>query len=249
VACFTPLTLWGPDEAVCRRLGAALIFVFVLATWRAYRSRGPWDLVAGGIALLAATLGPVLLQRSRVGTPYVCLAALGGALAVVGGCELAGRHGRQFAIAIALVLLVLDETTAERAWRQPELFHLVTDGAHFTARWMATVQRGAVRANGEVEVLVPQNPVTASLFQAGNVQSFFPGMPRRVSIYDAHQRPVAKPGQAVLDVPIAVSSPDDYPGAERRWHWLRELGRPFCFRYAGSRSIPRNTYGRSPPWR
>jgi hypothetical protein len=223
VACFTPLTLWSPGEGACLALGAALAAVFALGTWRAYRSDGPWDLIAGGIALFAAALGPVLFQRARVGSPYVCVAALGAALAVVGGCGLAGRHGRALALAVALAMLLLDERTAERAWRQSDLFRLVTFGGDLAADWMATIPHGAGGPAADVEALVPADPTTTMLFKVGQVQTFFPGIPRRVTLYDPHNPPVPKAGQVVLDKPIVIDSPGAFPGAERRWNWLRRL--------------------------
>src|SRR5262245_49329072 len=196
VQCFTPLALWAPDAMSARLLGAGLVAMLALATWRAYRSPGPWVIVAGGIALFIASLGPVFPARAHFGSPYICTAVLGTAWLVIGLCQWIGRHGGWFALALAVAMIVIDASSGERAWRGPPVFGLYVNGSLGAARWMDTA-RSAARA-GYDDVLIPKDSMTSSVFLMGRVETFFPEMPSRVTLYDAEGMPPQRPKQIVM---------------------------------------------------
>jgi hypothetical protein len=224
VQCFTPLALWAPDPTIARLFGSGLVVILALATWRAYRSQGPWVFVAGGIALFIASLSPVFPQRAQFGSPYICTAVLGAAWLVIGLCQCLGHNGRWLALAVAIAMLVIDRNSGERAWRDPRVFRLVVNGSLGAARWMETA-RSAARA-GYDDVLIPEDAATKTVFIMGRVQTFFPEMPSRVTLYDPSKTPPHQPEQAILPSPVPLTTPYDFPGAEPRWNWLRRLVAP-----------------------
>jgi hypothetical protein len=73
---------------------------------------------------------------------------------------------------------------------------------------------------------MPNNAITSTLFKMGRVQTFFPEMPGRVTLYDARRAPRVRPGQVVLAAPLPLTAPSRFPGAQRRWNWLRRLAGP-----------------------
>jgi hypothetical protein len=222
--CFTPLTLWEPSGSSTLLLGCGLALVLALAAWRAYRAPGPWDFIAGGIALFIGSLAAVFPQRAHFGSPYICIAVLGAAWLVIGLCRLAGRQGDRLALLLAIAVLVVDARTQERAWRTPHVFRLVVNGSLTAARWMDTARRAA-RADHQ-DVLMPRNSVTGFMFEMGKAETFFPGLPKRVTLYRPSTPPRPQPEQVVLTAEAPLTTPTHFPGAQPRWNWLRALVAP-----------------------
>jgi hypothetical protein len=219
--CFTPLALWGPSPPSAIFLGCALAIALAAAIWRAYRTDGPWVLVAGGIAVFIASLAAVFPQRTHFGSPYICTAVLGAAWLIVGFCRLIHCEGRWLALAFSILMVVVDSSTGGRAWRRQRVFRFVVDGSLAAERWMATAQRGA-RA-GYDDILIPEDPVTDFVFRMGEVETFFPHMPSRVTLYDPAKRPKPQVNGALFRAPVPLTTPYQFPGAERHWDWLRRL--------------------------
>jgi hypothetical protein len=224
VQCSTPLALWEPSDRTALLLACGLLGGFALACRPAYRKGGAWSLVAGGIAFFIVALAAVFPQRARFGTPYICVAVLGVAWAAIGLFELTGRHGRWLALAFALAMVVLDGASDQQAWRSPSAWRLILNGSFGSARWMETVRRAALAGNNDI--LVPRDAITQTLFRMGRVQTFFPEMPERVTLHGPHHARRARPGQIVLTKPVPLTAPSQFPGAQRRWDWLRRLAGP-----------------------
>jgi hypothetical protein len=219
--CFTPLVLWELSERTALLLGCALLETLAFATWRAARRAGPWDLVAGGGALFVAGVMPVVPLASRFGSAYICVAVLGAAWVVIGTCRLVSRHGSLLALVFALAMLIVGFHTDERAWRREDVFELVVNGSLSAAAWMETARAAA--PGQPVELLIPETPVTLMLFQLGEVQTVFPEMPERITLYRGDTPPQPRPGQMVVRKETVLTPPGQFPGAERRWDWLRWL--------------------------
>jgi hypothetical protein len=221
IQCFTPLALWNLSDGTAVLLGGGIVVALGIAAWRAYRVGGAWMLVAGGLAVFVATLAPVFAQRSRFGCVYIGVAVLGVAWALIGGCQLISRHGSLLALALALALLVVDAQSGEQAWRSTADFRLIINGGLASVRWMEAARQAALEHHEDV--VVPKDAQTTTLFVMGMVQTFFPEMPSRVTLYDPllpYQAPV---GQVVVNDPAALTRPEGFPGAQSRWDWLRRF--------------------------
>jgi hypothetical protein len=131
-------------------------------------------------------------------------------------------------VAIAVSVLLVDVVTRGNAWRQNPTFLLVTNGSLFGAAWVQAVSEAARSDGRGSAVLVPNDPVTASVFVMGEAQTYFPSLPAQVVL--------SKPGQAAaatapaVRVDTVVDLPPDapLPGWDPRWdalRWVARIGR------------------------
>jgi len=226
-ACFNVLTSWQFGATAQFLIGIALLVILLLTVWRALAGSEGARLIAAGVAIFAVSLGPVVALRAHFYDHYVNLAAFGAAVAMLGACRLLTRHWQSLVLVVAAGLLVFDLTTRERVWRQDDVFRLVVNGSRSSAVMVeAVIEAG--RQEGVTEVLVPANPVTGSIFANGQIQTYFPSMPR-VGRYNVAKPLALSKGQVVagrdrsLDPsPFGVDHPA--PGWDRRFDWLRRLG-------------------------
>jgi len=74
--------------------------------------------------------------------------------------------------------------------------------------------------------LIPRDPMTEWLFGVVQVQTFFPEMPQRVTLYERKEPPPVQPGQVLLSSAVPLTTPAHFPGAQPRWNWLRRFAAP-----------------------
>lgn len=222
-ASFNALTLLDLNERAARALGFSLIVLAVVAGWRAARGGDRWRLLAIGSAMFVISLLPVLPVAHHHCDYFIGIAALGAALAVLGGCQVVTQHWRWLVSGAAACLLLVDVATAGSALRSNEWLRDVSGGAQASARWLQSLPQ--VYGRGRfvtTEILVPRDGLTESVFgtwaQAEHL--FYPGRPP-VILYDPKQAPSPAPGRIVL----AGASPlmGRLPGWEHRFDWLRAL--------------------------
>jgi hypothetical protein len=225
VACFNVATLLPGVEAVSAFVGGALVALLAISVWQALRRRGPWSLLAAGLAIFVVSLAPVFPLRTHYKDHYIALAALGLALALVAACQFVTRRWRGLTVSIAAAALLLDVASSGRAWRQNPTFALVTNGGDYAAAWVQAVIQAARTDGRGSAVLVPNNPVTASVFVLGQAQDYFPSLPSRVILVKPGT-PAASSTPGVM-VERAEDLPPDapLPGWEPRWAALRWLAR------------------------
>lgn len=223
VACVNALTLLNLRESTCLWIGASLVVLFLFAAWRSYRGGEPWSYMAAGIAVFVVSLAPVFPLRTHYKDHYVSVAALGMGLLVLGLCQLVSRYWRWLALALALVVVLLDAQTQGRAWRQNQIWQLVVNGSQTTAQWVGAVQHAAAQSAGSVEVLVPHDPMANWIFAIGQAETFFPSMPARVTSFDRQRPPQPREGQVVVRGPSGFRRGQPLPGWDARWDWLRRL--------------------------
>lgn len=222
-ACFNVLTVRHFGESAFLNLAIGLVALLLFAAWRAVRGGSEWRLVAAGLVVFTASLGPVIVLRTHYFDHYVCLAAFGAALAVLGCCRAMTRHGNALAIALAAALFAYDLWTGERAWRHNQVFRLVLAHSEYSAGWVAAVQKATREGRQIEEVFVPRHPVTKDVFFVGMVHTYFPGLPPKTTLYEHSQRQAAGEGRAVLSGADRLPRNARQPGEDPRFDWLRRL--------------------------
>ncbi len=225
-SCFNLLTIMQVSATINTAIGAALLVTVPAASWAAFRGSHAARLVAGGVAMFAASLAPVLVLPSHFYDHYICTAALGIVIAVVGGAQLLTRQWRWAVVSLSLSLLVVDLSTGEKAWRDNNVFRLVVGGSGGSASWVAAVQRVNAEHHQPVEVLVPEAGPTRSIFLTGEAHTFLPEMPSRVGFYAPKQAPASpSKNSIVLKSGSRLRPGEALPYWEPRWDWLRRLAR------------------------
>lgn len=222
-ASFNVVALARPGDSAALAIGIAVLAGLCMAGWAAARGSTGARWVAGGLAIFAVSLLPVLVLRAHFYQHYICVAALGAALAVVGLARLLTSSWRGAALAAAVALLAIDLGTLERAWRADGIFRLVVNGSLGAAAWVRAVQAVSAAQPGAVELRVPANALTNSLFGAGPEEQFLPGMPPRIVRYRADRVPTPAPGVVLLRAARPLSWGDPLPLTDPRWNWLRRF--------------------------
>jgi len=223
-ACVNALTLVASGSRGWRVIGGLVLALWLLSSWRAFRSGGPWTIVAGGLAMFLIGLLPVLPLRDHVYSYFIGIAALGVVVALLGVCQLAGRHWRWIALALGLSVVTLDLATGQRAARGDEIVQLIFAGAGAAANWVAGVQRAVVMRAPTRGALLPRDPTTEYVFGIGRAETYLPLMPPSVELYDFRRPPPALgEGEIMVAHPAWLRPGEPLPGWHARWEWLRAL--------------------------
>lgn len=210
-------------------VGAALVLLMIAAAWRAQQSRAGWRLLAIGLAVFLVALVPVVVLPAHFYDYYVGIAALGVGLAVVAACQLvAPRAWRSLALASAAGLILFDIVTGQRAAREDPIFLLCIGGGRNGAAWVEAVAAVSDEP-GLLDVAVPRDGTTNSVFGFGRAERVFPGMPPRVSLFRPTSVPAQGTGRVIVSAPApsaAQTGPIEHlPCWDARWKWLRQIAR------------------------
>jgi hypothetical protein len=220
------IALLDLSEADLTWIGVALAAAGLVAAWRVLRGADQWALLATGLAVFGVALAPVLGLRAHLYPQYVALAALGPALAIVGICRLATRHWRVLSLVCAFALLGVESISGGRAWAHDPIYHLIAKPPN-ARLWLQAAQRTAEVVDPATEILIPRDKGTAYLFAFAQVQTFFPGLPRNIRLYDPRRPPAMHRGVFVLAGPReSLDASRPVPGCEPRWDWLRRAAAP-----------------------
>jgi hypothetical protein len=226
VASWNVLTLLAPGPDASPWIGWFLAALFAVAAHRGAAGDGRWTLVAGGLALFAASLLPVVVLRTHYKDHYIAVAVTGAILALFGIFQLLTRRWQWLAIGLAAGVVLLDVSTDGRAWRENETLRLVVNGSRHSATWVQTVERVAAERGPDAVVFVPRYPATATIFLTGRAHTYFPSLPPNLVVFNPRRPPAPARRRVVLTVNDARGQPiEPYPGWNARWEWLRQLAR------------------------
>lgn len=222
-ACFNVLALQQVSVQTSFWVGIAVLVSLLLAGWGAWRRSDAARLTVAGLLMFIVSLIPVLVLRAHYYDHYVCTAAVGGAVTVIGVCQLITRQWRWLVCAVAVALLIVDITTNERAWRTNAIFRFVVNGSLGAASWV-DASIAAQAANPEPkEFLVPIQSQTSAIFAVGEAHTFLPGMPKKVTRYRHEGRLAEVPFQVVIRSKGVIPLGFPMPYWNPRWGWLRAL--------------------------
>lgn len=220
------LTLAEPSGTAAVGLGLLVSGVALVATVRALRGGERPRLVALGVDVFVVALLPVLVLPKHYYDYFVGVAALGAALAVVGALRLlvGRRHFVWAAAAVAIGVLALDARTGDRAARGTPVFKLVRNAFADNQVLLMNLERLRRIHGPDVEIIVPNDRLTATMIKQGDAGQVFFAPPLRVRLSTpAPARGAVSPG-VFLDRPIVPLAGDQSafwlrPGLEwiRRW--------------------------------
>lgn len=225
-ACFNLLAVQGVGAGTNVGIGVGVMVLLLLAVWAGWRGSDGARLLAAGIAMFVVSLTPVLVLRSHYYDHYICTAALGATLAVVGFCRMgSARHWPWLALGCACALLIVDVANGGKAWRENKIFLLVVRGSLNCASWVEEIQRVTTQQGGPFELYVPINAATNSLFAYGQAHEFLPGMPARVTRFNAERIFKPAPWQVIIRSAPTIRFGQPLPLWDARWEWLRRFAR------------------------
>lgn len=204
-------------------IGIAVLVALLLAVAGAWRRSDAARLIATGVAMFIVSLIPVLVLRAHYYDHYVCTAALGGAVAVIGVCQLLTRYWQGLACVVALALLIVDLQTDERAWRKNDVFLFVVNGSLGSAAWVDAILTANAAQSEPKEYLIPITAQTNSIFAVGEAHTFLPGMPSRITRYRDERRLGNVPFQVKVRTKGVMRLGEPMPFWDPRWQWMREL--------------------------
>jgi hypothetical protein len=225
-AFFNFVALLGLGVAMSIAIGTGVVVALLAALWGAWRGAEGARFVAAGTAMFIVSLVPVLVLHAHYYDHYVCTAALGGSLAVIGLCRLcSARHWQRLAVPVPRAVVGRPDDRREGLARQHD--------RAARRQWLADVRflgQGSSASHGGAgdgpfELYVPFNAVTNKLFAAGEVNEFMPGFPARVSRYRYERGVRLAPGQIVVDRPPPIPFGHPLPLWDARWEWLRRFAR------------------------
>jgi hypothetical protein len=222
-ACFNVLAVQHVTAYTSIAIGVTVILLLVLTMGAALRGSDAARPIAAGLAMFGVSLVPVLILKSHYYDHYICTAALGAVIAVAGCSQSLTRHWRWAFLAFSLALLVFDLQTEEKAWRANGVFRLVVRGSMGSAGWIDAIQHATAARTEPVEVLVPINNITNSIFAFGEAQTFLPGMPARVTRYRPGREVSPAPWQIAVETGSSIQLGEPVPYWNPRWEWLRRL--------------------------
>lgn len=221
-ACFNVLAVQRFSPATNVGIGVFIIAVAVLAAWGAWRSNAAARLLAAGTGMFVVSLLPVLVLQSHYYDHYICTAALGAVIAVVGLAQLLTRQWWWAVLGFSIALLLFDVQSGEKAWRQNGILRLVVNGSLNSAAWIDAVQRATAEHSDPIEALVPIDRATSSIFAIGEAHTFLPGMPLRLTRYHPARELTPAPWQVVVK-PRVLHLGQPLPYWDPRWDWVRRL--------------------------
>lgn len=226
VACFNVLALQRFEATGSSAIGLTVLAVLIVTLWYGWHGSEGSRWMAAGTVMFVASLIPVLVLKAHHYDHYICTAALGAALAVVGLCRtLSPRQWPALAAAGAIMLLLFELGSGERAWRDNKTFRLVVNGSLNCAAWVRAVQHVVASLERPVVVNVPMNASTRSLFAIGHADEFLPGMPLRVSPYEAGSVIDVRPWEVTVSSAPLIPLGEPMPLWDSRWDWLRAIAR------------------------
>jgi hypothetical protein len=121
-----------------------------------------------------------------------------------------------------VILVLLGEIlVGEPRAKKNDDFHFFREFQESALRWIVSADRAAQSAQGVTEVILPNDPVTALVFEQAEAQRLLLGRQYQVRLVADPDAVQPGPETATVKHPLLWREGTDYPGRESRWDWLR----------------------------